>query len=78
MYEQMQKECTKEESIEIKKRPITFEERVQESSKQFKKTFHKLNFRNRLQRTDMIASLIVESYIDSNKQTNFGPGYIKK
>ena len=77
MYEQMLKECTKEESIDIKKRPITFEERVQESSKQFKKPFHKLNFRNRLQRIDMIASLIIGSCIDRNKQTNFGPGYMK-
>ena len=43
----------------------------------FKKTFQKLNFRNRLQRTDMVASLIIGSCIDRNEQTNFGSGYVK-
>ena len=77
MYEQMLKECTKEEYDEIKKRPITFEERVQESSKKFAKPFHKLNFRNRLQRTDMIASLIMGSCIERTEKKQIGFGYIK-
>ena len=77
MYEQMLKECTKEEYDEIKKRPITFEERVQESSKLFTKPFHKLNFRTRLQRTDMIASLIIGSCIERTEQEKIGSGYIK-
>ena len=58
MYEQMLKECTKEE----------YDERVQESSKQFTKPFHKLNFRTRLQRTDVITSLIIGSCIERTEQ----------
>ena len=39
--------------------------------------FHQINFRNILQRADVIASLIIGLCIDMNEYTKDGSGFIK-
>ena len=52
----------------IKKKPFTFEDRINEFSKKFAKPFSQINLRIKLQRIDSIVSLIIGSCIDKKKQ----------
>ena len=77
LYEEMLKECSTEEVEKIRKKPKMFEDRVIESAKRFQKPFSTISFRGKLQRIDMIASLIIGSCIDRSEQTEFGSSYLK-
>ena len=77
LHEQIVQECTEKEVPKIRKTPITFEDKVNESSKKFAKPFSKINFRSKFQRIDSIASLIVGSCINRNQQKQCGSGYMK-